>query len=85
MIELTGSDIEAIGRVLDSFGTRIMYECDEEMYRAGMRAGIERAHIAVGATEKTRGDHAHYHAAEAYEEGRDDAIDAIMAMLNPRA
>jgi len=55
------------------------------MYRAGMRAGIERAHIAVGATEKTRGDLAHYNAAEAYEEGRDDAIDAIMAMLNPRA
>ena len=85
MIELTGSDIEAIGRVLDSFGTRIMYECDEEMYLAGLRAGVKRAHAAVDATEKTRGDLGAYSATDAYEEGRDDALMAIRALLNPRA
>jgi hypothetical protein len=39
----TGADITAIGKVLDTFGTRIMYECDEAIYRAGLAAGRARA------------------------------------------
>jgi len=43
MIELTGADVEAIGRIIAKYGSRIMYECDEDIYRAGIVAGIERA------------------------------------------
>ena len=85
MTELTGADIETIGRIIAKHGSRIMYEGDEEIYLAGLRAGVKRAHAAVDATEKTRGDLGGYSATDAYEEGRDDALMAIRALLNPRA
>ena len=50
MTELTGADIETIGRIIAKHGSRIMYECDEAIYRAGLSAGIGRAAAALDST-----------------------------------
>jgi hypothetical protein len=47
-IELTGADVAAIGGIIARHGSRIMYECDEDTYRAGIAAGLERAAQVAG-------------------------------------
>lgn len=60
------------------------YRLCEAGFIAGLAAGraraIEECLEAVDGTVKVRGELAHYSAVDAYEEGREDALDAIRAV-----
>jgi len=54
MIPLTPADIEAIARVIAKHGSRIMYECDEDIFRAGMAAMADRYAPVIEAAKAMR-------------------------------
>ena len=84
MIPLTAADIEAIARIIAKHGSRIMYECDEDIFRAGMAAMAERYAPVIEAADAMRkrcryeGAGQLFNAAKAY-----DAERAKLKLLKP--